>query len=84
MLSKQMMKEDVHKITFAIPVSEPLPSHYIIRVINDSWLGSEASLPISFKSLILPGVVASHTELLDLDPLPVTVLKNEVYQCLYG
>ena len=83
MLSKSMMKEELHKITFAIPIFEPLPSQYIVRVINDSWLGCEASVPISFKTMILPGSMPSHTELLDLDPLPVRVLKNDVYQSLY-
>jgi len=83
MLSKSAMKEEVHKISFAIPVFEPLPSHYVVRMISDSWIGAETSFPISFKSLILPGAMAAHTELLDLDPLPTTVLDNEIYQSLY-
>ena len=83
MLSKSMMKEETHRITFAIPISEPLPSQYIVRVINDSWLGSEASMPISFKRMILPGAMAAHTELLDLDPLPLSVLRNDIFERLY-
>lgn len=83
MLSKSMMKEEVQRITFAIPIFEPLPSQYIIRVINDTWIGSETSIPISFKKMILPGTMTEHTELLDLDPLPISALKNDVFQCLY-
>lgn len=75
--SKSMMEEELHNITFAIPISEPLPSQYIVRVINDIWLGSEASVPISFKTMILHGAMPSHTELLDLDPLSVGLLKEK-------
>lgn len=83
LLSKSMMKEATHKVVFVIPVFEPLPSQYIVRVIHDHWLGAEATVPISFKTMILPETMASHTELLDLDPLPVTCLENCLFQSLY-
>ena len=53
------------------------------RAISDSWLGAEAFLTISFKSLILPEKHPPHTELLDLDPLPVTALNNPQYEAMY-
>ncbi|GMH32834.1 hypothetical protein BSKO_00668 [Bryopsis sp. KO-2023] len=83
LLTKAMMKEETHKMTFTIPIHEPVPTQYYIRAISDSWMGAETVLPVSFKSLILPQRMAPHTELLDLDPLPVTVLGNEDYQSLY-
>ena len=78
-----MMREGVHRMTFAIPIVQPLPTQYIVRAIHDTWLGSEAFMPISFKTMILPQSMPSHTELLDLDPLPVSALKNPVYESLY-
>ena len=53
------------------------------RAVSDSWLGAEAFLTMSFKSLILPERHPPHTELLDLDPLPVSALNNPTYQAMY-
>lgn len=83
LLTKMMMKDSKHKMTFAIPLHEPLPSQYYIRAINDQWLGAETTLPVSLQSLILPRGMVPHTELLDLEPLPVTALRNPLYESLY-
>ena len=47
------------------------------------WLGSETVLPISFRHLILPERFPPTTELLDLQPLPVTSLKQAAFQRFY-
>ncbi len=44
---------------------------------------AEALLAISFQGLILPERMPPHTELLDLDPLPLAALGNEQYQAMY-
>lgn len=59
-----MMKEEVHKISFAIPLFEPLPSQYYIRFIHDTWHSAEILLPITFKTLILPKRQLKDFELL--------------------
>ena len=41
-------------------------------------------MPISFRHLILPQKCAPATELLDLQPLPVSELANEEYVKIYG
>ena len=38
---------------------------------------------MSFKNLILPERHPPHTELLDLDPLPLSALNNPAYQSMY-
>ena len=38
---------------------------------------------ISFQNLILPERHMPHTELLDLDPLPLSALGNPEYESLY-
>lgn len=38
---------------------------------------------MSFQGLILPEVHPPHTELLDLDPLPVSALGNTDYEAMY-
>jgi len=71
------------KIEFTIPVREPLPTQYFLRVVSDRWTGSEATVPISFKHLMLPDQFVTHTALLDLHPMPVTALKNPLFEALY-
>ena len=39
---------------------------------------------MSFRHLILPEKFPPPTELLDLQPLPVTALRNPVYEDLYS
>eukprot|EP00898_Chlorokybus_atmophyticus_P000832 jgi/Chlat1/174/Chrsp1S03247 len=82
-LTKKMAAEREHRLAFTIPVFEPLPPQYFIRVVSDTWLGSETILPVSFQGLILPERHPPHTELLDLHPLPKTALGNETFQSLY-
>lgn len=71
---------DSHKLGITIPVHEPLPAQIYIRAVSDKWIGSETVTPISFKHLILPELYPPHTDLLDLQPLPVSALQNEVLE----
>ncbi|KAK9842537.1 hypothetical protein WJX81_005041 [Elliptochloris bilobata] len=82
-LLKQAFAADEHSVTFTVPISEPLPPQYFIKVVSDKWLNSEAVLPVSFRHLILPEKYPPPTELLDLQPLPVTALRNPAFEALY-
>eukprot|EP00741_Cyanophora_paradoxa_P005239 tig00000865_g5079.t1 len=75
--------QDPHHVTFTVPLFEPLPPQYFVRVVSERWLASEAVVPISFRHLLLPEKYAPHTELLDLAPLPVTSLRNAEFELLY-
>ncbi|KAK0596935.1 hypothetical protein LWI29_020333 [Acer saccharum] len=81
-LKKQYIDED-HTLDFTVPIYEPFPPHYFIRVVSDKWIGSQTVLPVSFRHLILPEKYPPPTELLDLQPLPVTALQNPSYETLY-
>ncbi|GIL81339.1 hypothetical protein Vretifemale_10405, partial [Volvox reticuliferus] len=85
LLTKKMCREsESHKLAFTIPIFEPLPPQYYVRAVADGWLGAEAWLEVSFGGLILPERMPPHTELLDLDPLPLTALRNPDYEALYA
>ncbi|CAG0914937.1 unnamed protein product [Notodromas monacha] len=75
------------QLAFTIPVTEPMPSQYLIRCVSDRWLGVEAVCALSFARLILPERHPPHTVLLDLIPLSIrTVLSDvdpAVLQALY-
>ena len=61
----QVQQQQVQTVVFTIPIFEPLPSQYYVRVISDRWLGSEMTFPISFQHLILPEKHPPHTGLVN-------------------
>ena len=82
-LLNKKQKDGPIQLNFTIPIFEPLPPQYFIHAISDRWLGAETVVPMSFKHLILPHQHPPHTELLDLQPLPVTALHNADWESLY-
>ncbi|KAK0733880.1 Sec63 Brl domain-containing protein [Lasiosphaeria miniovina] len=72
-----------HAVEFTVPITEPMPPNYFISVISDRWMHSETRLAVSFNKLILPERFQPHTELLDLQPLPVAALKAKDFAALY-
>lgn len=80
---KQKFRNDEHIVKFYVPIFEPLPPQYFIRVVSDRWIGSETVLPVSFRHLILPEKNPPPTELLDLQPLPISALRNAAFEVLY-
>ncbi|CEJ81732.1 Putative RNA-dependent ATPase RNA helicase [[Torrubiella] hemipterigena] len=72
-----------HIVDFTVPITDPMPPNYFISVISDRWMHSETRVPVAFQKLILPEKFPPHTELLDLQPLPVSALKVASYVKLY-
>ena len=83
-LLKNTGAEDEHTVVFTVNIMDPLPPSYFIRVLSDRWLHSEAVLPISFNKMILPAKFYPPTELLDLQPLPISVLGESALIKLYN
>ncbi|KAL0083538.1 Sec63 Brl domain-containing protein [Phycomyces blakesleeanus] len=81
---KQRYATEDHLVSFTVPLYEPLPPNYFVTVVADRWLHAETKLPVSFKHLILPEKYAPHTELHDLQPLPVSALRNPAYENVYS
>ena len=53
---KQSQEDQVRVLEVTIPVREPLPPQYFVRILSDSWVGCDSIVPVSFKHLILPTV----------------------------
>jgi pre-mRNA-splicing helicase BRR2 len=82
---KEAYASEEHVVNFTVPLFDPLPPQYFLRVVSDRWLHAEASLPISFRNLVMPHRFPPPTELLDLQPLPVAHLKQpKVENALFG
>ncbi|KFV65632.1 U5 small nuclear ribonucleoprotein 200 kDa helicase, partial [Dryobates pubescens] len=54
-----------------------------VRGVCVSLTACETQLPVSFRHLILPEKYPPPTELLDLQPLPVSALRNSSFESLY-
>jgi pre-mRNA-splicing helicase BRR2 len=68
---KQRYAQDEHTLSFTVPLTDPLPPHYFVRVAADRWLVPDALLPLSFAKLLLAEQFPPHTELLDMAPIDV-------------
>lgn len=56
-------------VTINVPILDPLPPLYFVRLVSDRWLHSEAKLAINLMQLKLPVECPPPTHLLDLAPL---------------
>ncbi|KAH7137213.1 Sec63 Brl domain-containing protein [Dactylonectria estremocensis] len=72
-----------HIVDFTVPITDPMPPNYFVSVISDRWMHSETRLAVPFYKLILPEKFPPHTELLELQPLPISALKASSYVDLY-
>ena len=72
-----------HLVEFTVPITEPMPPNYFITILSNRWLQSETKLAVSFEKLVLPEKFPAHTQLLDLQPLPVAALKRDDFKWLY-
>lgn len=82
-LNRRKLHDD-HELNFTIPLSDPLPNQIYVRAVSDRWLGAETVTPISFQHLIRPDTESVYTELLDLQPLPISALKNTALEEIYS
>jgi activating signal cointegrator complex subunit 3 len=77
-------RSERRELEVTIPVREPLPPQYYVRVVSDSWVGCERVATVSFRDLILPTMAPTHTDLLALHPVPRTALQHLPFEALYS
>lgn len=82
-LNRRKLYDD-HELNFTIPLSDPLPSQIYVRAVSDKWLGAETVTPVSFQHLIRPDTESVYTDLLNLQPLPISALKNPALEEIYA
>ncbi|XP_063995820.1 activating signal cointegrator 1 complex subunit 3 isoform X2 [Diachasmimorpha longicaudata] len=81
---KMVLSGDGQELVMTIPLPEPHPTQYIVKVISDRWLGCEQLLALNPQDLVLPETHPPHTDLLELQPLPVAALRNSRFEKLYN
>ncbi|BHF81518.1 activating signal cointegrator 1 complex subunit [Sparganum proliferum] len=81
---KAALSGEPAELDFTIPVHEPIPPQYLVRCMPDRWLGAESVVPVILRNILLPQTDPPHTDLLNLDPLPITALKNPEYESIFN
>jgi replicative superfamily II helicase len=46
------VEDDEHKLELTLPVREPLPPQYYVRVVSDRWVGCHSMIAVSFQHLV--------------------------------
>lgn len=80
-LRRNLMRE--HELDFMIPLLNPPPAQIVVRVLSDTWIGSENVHSVSFQHLIKPTNDTVRTNLLRLQPLPVGALHKKSIEDIY-
>ena len=78
---KRFMEHEMH---LTIPLSDPLPTQIYVCAFSDRWLGAETVTPVSFQHLIRPETESVYTDLLNLQPLPISALRSDALEEIYG
>lgn len=84
LLFQRNNKSDPKEFEVIIPVRDPLPSQYFVRVMSDKWASCESLVPIPFNTISMPQHQgSSHSQLLNVHPIPVKALRNPLYESIY-
>ncbi|OAF71443.1 Activating signal cointegrator 1 complex subunit 3 [Intoshia linei] len=81
---KMMDREEPTQLNFCIPIFTPYPTQYFVYCASENWICDDTIVPINISNLMLPTQYEEHTELLDLNPLPIESLGNLHYQNIYN
>ncbi|KII72332.1 Activating signal cointegrator 1 complex subunit 3 [Thelohanellus kitauei] len=82
-LGQKKLKNETITEVFAIPLFEPLPAQFIVRLVSFKFLGAESEAFINPCDLHLPEMGGAFTDLLPLQPLPISALNNPQFNKLY-
>lgn len=72
------------KLDIPIPAFQGVANQYLLRLISESWVGVEIVQPVSITEIRMPEQHLTETDLLDLTPLPTTVLQDKRYEELFS
>lgn len=80
---KQVASSTTLELKFYIPIFDPIPEQYLVRIFSETFLKSECSYYINFNHYVLPKIETKHTNLLDIQPLHTSVIKNDLFKHIF-
>ncbi|KAI6180712.1 hypothetical protein M3Y98_00750700 [Aphelenchoides besseyi] len=82
---RKVQNGELQNLTVTIPIEDTqMRDNFQLRIVSDDWVVEDTRVPLSMNNYVLPETIRPHTDLLDLEPLPISALKNIDYQNLYG
>ncbi|KAL0235829.1 hypothetical protein GEMRC1_002411 [Eukaryota sp. GEM-RC1] len=75
---KKVQSKEMIDCPFVIPVNDPRPSHFTIRLISDFYLGVESHFVIPLHDVNFPETSSHFTPLLPLIPLKISILPEQI------
>ncbi|KAM9935420.1 hypothetical protein OXX80_005003 [Metschnikowia pulcherrima] len=92
---EQILYSEVIKITpksinrgfsvdFTVPATDPLPPSMYVTMVSEKWLHSQWRAPVKMFEITLPKDPHAPTEVLDVQSVPVSSLKNEAFGKTFG
>ncbi|EFP09045.1 hypothetical protein CRE_22485 [Caenorhabditis remanei] len=80
----KVLKAEPQFIVFTIPIVDcQLTNNFQLRLASEYFVTEDVVVPMSLHNCILPKSFKSHTDLLDLEPLPIKTLKNSKFESIY-
>nr|CAH7750403.1 unnamed protein product [Callosobruchus chinensis] len=80
---KMCVNEEQIELLFTVPLTKPLSLEYVVKVVNSQFMHSETVEIINLEDLKLFTSDSFQTKILDVRPLPKTVLQNKAFEDLY-
>lgn len=74
----------IHRVTFSVPVSENLEPNYFVSLISEKWIGCESRIPVMLTKMILPKKFPAPTPLINLDLIPVSELGIKEFTSVFS
>ncbi|KNE71806.1 hypothetical protein AMAG_16111 [Allomyces macrogynus ATCC 38327] len=81
LIHRSKHQEPVH-MELKLPIASPPPPQLYVRWVSDTWIGAESMCTVTLDHLILPDLYTPHTDLLNLNPLPISALQNPVLEAI--
>ena len=71
------------EIEIILPMTEPIPNEYYIRITSDTFINCNKIITIPLKTIILPTTTTIHSNLLPIHPISIKSLQNLSYELIY-
>ncbi|CAJ0576483.1 unnamed protein product, partial [Mesorhabditis spiculigera] len=82
--SKKVRSATPQELVFTVPIRDrELSNNYQLRIASDYFVTEDTTLALSMHNCVLPTSYTGHTDLLPLDPLPITALRNPDFESIY-
>jgi activating signal cointegrator complex subunit 3 len=84
-ITKNLLKEKKPmplEISFFVPFKEKAES-YTVYIMSDRFVGADFEVELNLKDVMIHTEKMEYTDLLDLQPLPVSILNNPAFERLY-